>query len=370
MGLRIFHTADLHLGMRFAGYPEVQPELIGARFGALERMVERAGAEQCDLFVVAGDLFDRVTLGKSEVLRATQALNRFEGDAVLVLPGNHDYIAPDSRLWGWFRESAGDRVVLLDKPCIQDLSAYGVPATVFPCPCDSKHSNTNRIGWVAENSVPDSITIGIAHGSLEDVSPDFEEQYFPMRKAELEATGLDLWLLGHAHVTYPEKPGEADRIFNPGVPEPDGFDCDRGGRALIIDIDEDRRRRAVIVPTGEYRFVARSWELTAPDDIEDLEDTLAREEASKSLLKLTVAGRLDQGALILLNNAVRRLRERFFYVKYDPSSLTQRVGPELIDEQFVASSLPHRLLTALYEEGDESALQKAFELIQEVRDAD
>ena len=40
MEIKIFHTADLHLGMRFAGYPDVQDELINARYETLENMVE------------------------------------------------------------------------------------------------------------------------------------------------------------------------------------------------------------------------------------------------------------------------------------------------------------------------------------------
>jgi DNA repair exonuclease SbcCD nuclease subunit len=38
MGIKIFHTADLHLGMRFAGYPDVQDELINARHETLENV--------------------------------------------------------------------------------------------------------------------------------------------------------------------------------------------------------------------------------------------------------------------------------------------------------------------------------------------
>ena len=69
MGIRIFHTADLHLGMKFArGYsPEVQAALVDARFEALAGMVETANREQCSLFAVAGDMFDVVDLDDGRV---------------------------------------------------------------------------------------------------------------------------------------------------------------------------------------------------------------------------------------------------------------------------------------------------------------
>jgi DNA repair exonuclease SbcCD nuclease subunit len=47
MGIKIFHTADLHLGMKFTrGYPEeVQQSLIQARFDTLRTIVEKANKE-------------------------------------------------------------------------------------------------------------------------------------------------------------------------------------------------------------------------------------------------------------------------------------------------------------------------------------
>ena len=46
MSLKIFLTSDLHLGMKFAGYPEVQAELSEARFNALEKLVGTANEKQ------------------------------------------------------------------------------------------------------------------------------------------------------------------------------------------------------------------------------------------------------------------------------------------------------------------------------------
>ncbi len=40
--------------MKFARYPSIQNELINARYGTLEKMVEIANREKCDLFIIAG----------------------------------------------------------------------------------------------------------------------------------------------------------------------------------------------------------------------------------------------------------------------------------------------------------------------------
>ena len=55
MSLKIFCTSDLHLGMKFANYPDhIRESLVEARFKTLESLVEKANREKCDLFIVVG----------------------------------------------------------------------------------------------------------------------------------------------------------------------------------------------------------------------------------------------------------------------------------------------------------------------------
>lgn len=57
--LRIFLTGDNHIGLRYAGH-EASAELAAARIDAFAGMVEAANENGCELFVVAGDLFERL----------------------------------------------------------------------------------------------------------------------------------------------------------------------------------------------------------------------------------------------------------------------------------------------------------------------
>ena len=66
--VRLFHTADLHLGLKFTrgGYsPDLRKALVDQRLRTLESLVATANERQCAVFVIAGDLFDtpRVTQG-------------------------------------------------------------------------------------------------------------------------------------------------------------------------------------------------------------------------------------------------------------------------------------------------------------------
>ena len=114
--LKIFHCADLHLGLKFTRYPEeIAARLREARYTTLEKMVAQANREGCDLFVVAGDLFDTLKVSLRDVTRAAKILAGFER-VVALLPGNHDFHAGGADdFWRAFPMPENGRLLLLSE---------------------------------------------------------------------------------------------------------------------------------------------------------------------------------------------------------------------------------------------------------------
>ena len=372
MGIKIFHTADLHLGMRFAGYPDVQDELINARYETLENMVEVANQESCTLFVMAGDLFDRTTLNVKDISRAARVLNEFEGELVIVLPGNHDYYTHDSKLWNEFSKHAGDRILILKNPDIYDLNKYHLKIKIYAAPCSAKHSNENMIKWVnsQKSSKDDSTKIGLAHGSLEGFSPDFNKTFYPMTRKELESSGLDLWLLGHTHLPWPENPDKNSRILIPGTPEPDGFDCNHKGSAFIIDLESFPNMKVQKVSTGKYRFSINQVSLNDDNDITSIKRKYTGDEYSNVVLRLILKGRLRKEELDRVEEALNSINDNVLLLQTVEDKLYESITSDLINSKFTENSFPHQLLSSLLEEKKEisfKSLQKAYDIIREVR---
>ena len=372
MTIKIFHTADLHLGMRFTGYPEIQDELINARYETLENMVKTANREDCSLFVIAGDLFDRIKLNVKDISRAAKILNEFEGELVIVLPGNHDYYTHDSKLWNEFSKHAGDRVLLLKNTDIYDLNKYHLKIEIYAAPCSAKHSNENMIKWInsRERNENDSIKIGLAHGSLEGVSPDFNKKYYPMTRKELESSGLDLWLLGHTHLPWPENPDKNARILIPGTPEPDGFDCNHEGIAFIIDMESSSKMKIKKVTTGKYRFFIEKILLNDEKSIHAMKKRYICDEFINVILRLILKGRLKKEELESVEESIVQINNKVLLLQTVKDELYESITPELINCEFTENSFPHQLLSSLLEEKEEissKALQKAYDIIREIR---
>ncbi|MEJ2633937.1 MAG: DNA repair exonuclease [Calditrichia bacterium] len=371
MPLKIFHTADVHLGMKFTrGYPAaVQQQLIEARFKTLHRMVNMANERDADLFAVAGDLIDNQKVAKKDIIRAAAILKDFSGKLVLILPGNHDFSLKDElNFWNIFKENMGENTLLLEEGRPYDLRQYDLNVMVYPGPCHGKHSRKNSIGWVAQAPKSPEIDfhLGMAHGSLDGLSPDFNADYFPMTREELRQSGVDLWLLGHTHIRYPAaERGQSERIFFPATPEPDGFDCAHPGYAWIIELDSGKEIKYESVKTGEFRFVTLEETVIHEQSIEKIVEKFKESDSGKTLLKLKLSGRIPGELFENIGKLIPRLGKMVLYLEADTSRLLRKISPEDIDREFTQDSFPHRLLTSLAAEGrNPLSLQIAYDLIR------
>ena len=373
MALRLFLTSDLHLGMKFAGYPDAaRAALVEARFTCLDRIVGAANEARADLLVIAGDLFETVNVARRDVARAAKSISGFRGKLTAVLPGNHDYIAGDDELWRRFRDSAGDSELLLDRQKPYPLQHYDLDACLYPGPCTAKHSATNAIGWVREvvrGEAGDATRhrIGVAHGSLEGFSPDMDGRYYPMRPQELVETGVRIWLLGHTHLPFPRTAGARDTIFCAGTPEPDGFDCTHEGYAWILDVADDGGLKTRAVQTGLLRFVDDTREIRTAAELERMERDYSGAASRNILLRLRLAGRAPREVLSAVGAAGSRMAGTLLHLDLRAEELREEITPDAIDREYPAGSFPHSLLTSLFHDDDQEALRIAHELLGELR---
>ena len=195
MPIRIVHTADNHIGLPFKQYPpDVAERLVEERFLALGRLVAEANQREAHFFVVAGDLFDSPRVRAGDIEKAAGVLRQFEGEAVIVVPGNHDHFAnAETEVWKRFRRATeGDaRIELLADPVVKSYDVDGQAVHFFPCACPSKTGAEPTIGWVAEAAGQVAgLKIGIAHGNVTGFGLDAEGRYFNMEPADLEAAGM------------------------------------------------------------------------------------------------------------------------------------------------------------------------------------
>ena len=368
--MKLLATADLHIGMKFGTYDEVKGELADARYDALARCIEISRDEECDLLIIAGDLFDRQNVSRADIGRTADILSGFEGAALLVLPGNHDFFTGvDGGPWETLSrrmESGSAPFELLSEGRVYSLGHYGLPVSIWPGPCTAKHSDSDAVSWIpgTDSKREDGeMVIGVAHGSLQGLSPDQDRKYYPMTTQQLKNTGADLWIVGHTHTPYPEGDSTAPWLFVPGTPEPDGFDCSHAGGAWVVDLTPDGVSAYCRRTTGTYRFLDVKRRIRHIDDIGQV---TGPERGAGTLLRLTLEGALGRDEYEKIGGYLAGLKEELLYLRPVLRDLEEVVDTRVVEDEFTDGSFPSRLLKGFLEQGDVHAAQIAYQLLRGV----
>lgn len=354
--MKIYHTADVHIGLKFSTYSaSVSKVLVDERFGVLERMVNRANEEGCDFFVVAGDLFDSVSIPDRDVKRAIEILRLFSGQAVLLLAGNHDYCRDHTaKPWSTvLAQCENSNIYPLIKQGPRSFEVDGQDVVFYACPCPDRTSAEHQMGWVAAKvKSPNALHIGIAHGNVEGLSLDDNHAYYTMKESELRQAGCTTWLLGHVHVPFPTKGiSGTPTFFMSGAPTPDTVRMSHPGHAWIITFDANGNATYKSDVQASITFKRITQTLTSEFDLRNLQQMVNALPLSTTVLDLQLGGALEQSDIDSVRSWLAGLDKMALHVSCD-STIKQKLTAQMITSEFPDGTLPHAVLSELLLDAD------------------
>jgi DNA repair exonuclease SbcCD nuclease subunit len=201
--LRIAHTSDVHLNDESDGHRVRE---------AFSMVVDTVLEQECDLFLIAGDLFDQNHIKKNTIDFVYEQLSRVSCPTVIIV-GNHDCWDADSVMKRMDFSHAGSHVTLLDQASGQQVAFPELHATVWGR-CMLDHSLSNKPMAGAPSRKDNLWHIGMAHGLyVED--PDTARSSL-ITPQEIEASGFDYLAMGHVHAHRQMFHGETLACY-PGV---------------------------------------------------------------------------------------------------------------------------------------------------------
>ena len=260
--LKIAFTADLHLTDS-----STNPE----RFKVLADILGQCGAEDIQLLVIAGDLFDKTGLNYAE-FEAVYTKNRPDKLKTIIIPGNHDQDLNPASI-------SGEGLNIYDKPVIRPLNDS---LLVLFLPYQANQTMGEAIApYTSELRGKRWILIG--HGDLTggQKSPDPYESgvYMPLTGSDLAAYQPEVAFLGHIHL-----PQKKDRVHYPGSPCPLNI-TETGPRSfLIFDTKTGKISAKEINSTLEYYDLSFVM-VPAKDDLDILASEVKSTIASWSHTK-------------------------------------------------------------------------------------
>ncbi len=260
VALKLLHTADWHLGMRFPNFSEEhQRTLMRARMDVLDNVFGAAESAGVDAVLCAGDLFDDPLpqdvwwKGLLDKLQARDWSSR----AVFLLPGNHDPLT-DKSVWAPdhpFRRGLPPGVHVVDR---DDFEApLGEDAVLLAAPCRTKAGQTGLWRSLPRREDGDTrIRVGMIHGQTTDI--EGFQNTFPIPAHAAEDRGLDYLAIGDTHAYREVPPGASVPTVYPSAPEPTKFGELDAGYAALVFFPRGRRPILRRERVGRWRWVERT----------------------------------------------------------------------------------------------------------------
>jgi hypothetical protein len=287
MALTILHTADWHLGRRFAWLPPEQEfRLTRARLDVVGKILDLAEHRTVDAVLVAGDIFDGPTPDDQwwQGLQ-TEFRKRTWARPVVLLPGNHDPLMPRSVFAAGhpFRLGLPTYVHVVDR---DDFSLpIGDKAVILSTPCRSHSGQSNLVSSLPQRPAgDDTFRIGLIHGQTFDM--DGFQTNFPIERGAAEARGLDYLALGDTHGFRDVESDARVPTVYPGAPESTTFGETDTGQVALVFFPRDRRRRALV---QAERVGTWKWRDMVCDSMAGLRALLKDTGLRQTVLRLKVA---------------------------------------------------------------------------------
>lgn len=339
MAMKILHTSDWHLGRSFGSV-----SLHDVQTAFCEWLLKTAQANEVELLVVAGDLYDRSIPPQESVVLWRETLKAFNqaGIAVVAIAGNHDGadrvaafdgLTDEARIFvrgGYGR--AGEVLTLdfADGPLDIALVPFLDPQLAPPewkdelADADLKptHESVLRMALDrARASSSNSRSLAIVHAFVTGSTPAESERQLTVGGTDQVAAavleGFSYVALGHLHT--PQKIAALETVRYSGTPIPYSFSETGAKSVVLLDMAVDGSCSFESVPVPVGRGV-----VTLIGTIDELLSDGAHHEAKELYVKAV----LTDGAYVV--DAKARLLEKFPYctdVVMQLSGTSTLIGP-------------------------------------------
>ena len=205
------------------------------------KVAAAAKAQQCDLILLAGDLFDGSP--SPESLRALKEALEEAAIPVCIAPGNHDPISPSSP---WLTEVWPENVHIFTGSTLKSISFPQLDCRVYGVAFQGPEAPQLLEGFHAQGE--ERFVLGVLHGDpTQAASP-----YGAVTASQIRESALDYLALGHIHKGDQLRVGSTLCAW-PGCPMGRGFDELEAKGVLIVSLD-DAGCCAEFLPLDTPRF--------------------------------------------------------------------------------------------------------------------
>lgn len=333
--VKLLHCADIHLDMPFTSLGSAEGKAALRRNEikeAFHRIITLSIMEQVDLLLICGDLYEHEYVRRSTISFISDEFNKIPKTTVIIIPGNHDPYLPGS-YFKTFKWPDNVHILAGEKDFIE-LEESGI--RIF-----------NSLSRMIPEK-PSSIDILMLHGTLNmNIA---RNAYNPLTSDKLDSSGMDYIALGHFHNHFKVE-GKTRTAFNPGSPEPLGFDEEGSHGVYITEIFlEDNgwkhsEAKYVFTNKRNYRNIIVNTDGCGTDEkIAEITAAAITDSSSEDLFSITLKGTVERGYRVDTRMLEASLKEQCFFVRIKDATVPGYDFEEIMKEYGLKSLFVKKML--------------------------
>ena len=343
--VKIVHTADLHFDTPFNEVDDKQRAINKEELREVfKNIINFCKEKQVDILLLAGDIFDNLTLNRETIYFLENVFNNIKETRVFISPGNHDPYNNNS----FYKLIKWPENVYIFKDKLEKVYIKELETNVWGAAFNEKYVRESLIRGFSQNNK--EINIMVIHGEISSSSEGNE--YNPITLKDIKESGMDYIALGHRH-NFSGILKEGNTFYSySGCPQGRGFD-ETGDKGIIYGYVSKGAVELSFIKTCkrnyEEVYVDISNLFGYEEVIKKILDVIKEEDRKNNLYKIILKGEVSEKFHIEEKVLKSKLVRDFYFCKVvDKTSIALDIK-ELSKGYSVKSIFVKNLLKKLQE---------------------
>ena len=309
--VKVLHCADLHFDTPFK---ELSKEFSDTSKNELlevfKKIIDLAIEENIEVLLIAGDVFDNLTVNKNTLFFISDQIKRIKNIKVFISPGNHDPYNEKS----FYSMINWPENVYIFKGDMEFKEVKELNLIIWGAGFRNNYENETLLKSI--NVENNKINIMLLHGEI--ISANSKNEYNPIYINDIYKSNIDYIALGHRHkFSGILKEGMTTYAYS-GCPQGRGFD-EEGEKGVIIGEVYKGGTNLSFLPVCKRKYITKEIDITGTNNYDEvifkLLSDLSDEEIHKNFYKIILKGELKEHFNLKESVLIEKLKNKFYYIK-------------------------------------------------------
>lgn len=309
--IKVLHCADLHFDTPFKELDkEVSDISKNELLEVFKNIIDLAIDENVEVLLIAGDVFDNLTVNKNTLFFISDQIKRIKNIKVFISSGNHDPYNEKS----FYNMINWPENVHIFKGDMEFKEVEELNLIVWGAGFRNNYENETLLKKV--NIDNDKINIMLLHGEITSINS--KNEYNPIYINDIYESNMDYIALGHRHKFSGILRAGMTTYAYSGCPQGRGFD-EEGEKGVIVGDVYKGGTDLRFFPVYKREYITREVDITNTynhdEVVHKIVSELYDEEIDNNFYKIILKGEIKEYFNLNEKLLIEKLKDKFYYIK-------------------------------------------------------